>query len=113
LSEKIHKFIEIKGEKSPFINFIKDNSKYYKKMYFWCDNIELKYIQEVRMVDEIINGYSYNMLTVTLYKTKSFQFTFDSEFNIKSTQLKKYLKVESDIIPIFEKALIKDRFHGY
>ena len=63
-------------------------------------------IKFINIKKEMLN-YNYRyFLIYEIYLEKSYQFTFDSNFEIKPNQKSKYLKLEPEILSIFEKHLL-------
>ncbi len=55
---------------------------------------------------EIMKHDNNYILTYSIYRVKTYQFTFDIYFEIKPNQKSKYLKLEPEILSIFEKHLL-------
>ena len=86
-----------------------ENKRYVPITFSNFDEYDSKYVNIYKFLT-IISDYECNRFRVVyrIFNKKSYSFTFDENFNIKLKQKSKFLKLQDEIISVFEKALLRN-----
>ena len=87
-----------------------ENNRYVPITFSSVDEYDNNKFLNVYRFLTIILDHEYRRYRViySIFNKKSYSFTFDENFNIKLKQKSKFLKLQDEIISVFEKSLLRN-----
>lgn len=84
------------------------NSKFKHHLSFY---VNTRPFSSVEIKVDIHKGYPRYLMTIQIENKKLLQFTFNDKYVISPRQKTKYSKVESEILSIFERAIVSNHYY--